>query len=70
MPHEVPRLPYLKEGAYILEEAGNAFPILIDCYSHWIDIRPLATKSFAFVINAMQDIFNIHGFLRTALQTT
>ncbi|KAJ8874768.1 hypothetical protein PR048_025634 [Dryococelus australis] len=30
IPHTIPRLPYLKEGADILEEAGNAYLVLID----------------------------------------
>ncbi|KAJ8896421.1 hypothetical protein PR048_001765 [Dryococelus australis] len=62
IPHTIPRLPYIKVAADILEEAGNAYLVLIDCFSHWLDIRPLNAKSSAIVINAMQDIFNINGF--------
>ncbi|KAJ8897643.1 hypothetical protein PR048_002992 [Dryococelus australis] len=40
IPHEVPRLPYLKVGADILEEAGNAFLVLIEYYSQWLHVRP------------------------------
>lgn len=61
-PHEVPKLPYFKVGVDILEHAGRAYLILVDYYSHWLDIRPLAAKTSPQVINAMQDTFNIHGY--------
>ncbi|KAJ8886671.1 hypothetical protein PR048_012883 [Dryococelus australis] len=53
----IPKIPYLKVSAAILEEAGNAFIVLIDYYSHWL---PLTAQPSASVINAMQDVFKMH----------
>ncbi|KAJ8887670.1 hypothetical protein PR048_013888 [Dryococelus australis] len=60
--HSVLELPYLKVGADILEFLGRAYLVLIDYFSHWIDIWPIASKISKSIIKAKQDIFNSHSF--------
>ncbi|KAJ8886459.1 hypothetical protein PR048_012670 [Dryococelus australis] len=64
IPHEVPRVPYIKVGAD-LECSGCTYLIFIDYYSHWLNLCPLPNKSSKSVISTMQNVFNVHDFPKT-----
>ncbi|XP_050510413.1 uncharacterized protein LOC126887113 [Diabrotica virgifera virgifera] len=62
LPHSVPKLRFNKIGADILEFGAKAYLILIDHFSHWIEICPLQNKTSESVIDAMQNAFTKFGY--------
>lgn len=62
LPHSVPNLRFNKISTDILEFGSKTYLILIDHFSHWIEMCPLTSKTSDAVINAMQDIFSKFGY--------
>lgn len=62
LPHSTPRLRFNKIGSDILEFGGNAFLIVIDYFSHWIEMIPLKDKTSNSVIDSFQSIFTRYGY--------
>jgi hypothetical protein len=59
--HEVPKLPWYTVAADILEFCGSNFLVVVDCMSHFPELRLIKKKSAADVIMALKSIFSIHG---------
>lgn len=62
LPHTVPELRFQKVSCDILEFGQKIYLVLIDYFSHWIELRPLKSKSSSSIINEMQDIFTRFGY--------
>ncbi|KAF2899403.1 hypothetical protein ILUMI_06772 [Ignelater luminosus] len=62
LPHLVPKLRFNKIGADILEYGSKSYMIVIDHFSHWTEIFPLASKTSEAVINLFQDVFTKFGY--------
>lgn len=62
MPHDVPKLRFNKVGADILEFGSKSYLIIVDYFSHWIEMYQLPNKTSDAVINAMQDVFCRFGY--------
>lgn len=61
-PHKVPKDRMEKIGMDILEYGGNAYLVIVDYYSQWIDIYLLPNKSSNAVIEAMRQMFKYTGY--------
>lgn len=61
-PHNIPKGRYLKIGTDILELAGKSYLVIVDYFSHWLEIRPLVNKTSKCVIDAMQEVFTRFGY--------
>lgn len=57
LPHKIPNRRYAKVGTDILDFCGKYFLVVIDYFSHWLEILPLNDKTSKSVINAFQEIF-------------
>lgn len=62
MLHSVPRLRFNKVGSDILEFGGKSYLVVIDHFSHWIEIVLLKDKTSESIINSFQDIFIRFGY--------
>lgn len=62
LPHSVPKLRFNKIGADVLEYGAKAYLVIIDHFSHWIEVCKMTSKSSDEIINAMQDVFTRFGF--------
>lgn len=60
--HKIPNQRYAKVGTDILDFGGNCFLVIIDYFSHWLEILPLNDKSSNCVINAFQETFTRFGY--------
>lgn len=57
LPHKIPNRRFAKVGTDIFEFAGKYFIVIIDYFSHWLEILPLSDKTSKSVINAFQEVF-------------
>lgn len=62
LPHKIPKERYLKVGCDILEFQGKYFLIIVDYFSHWLELLPLSDKSSKSIINALQNTFTRFGY--------
>ncbi|KAK9704561.1 RNase H-like domain found in reverse transcriptase [Popillia japonica] len=62
LPLSVPKLRYNKLGADILEFGSKSYLLLVDHFSHWIDICLLPSKTSESVIDAMQNVYARFGY--------
>lgn len=58
---DIPKLPYERVSADILEFGGTNYLVLTDAYSKWVDIVPIKDKTAQQVIEACRTVFAIHG---------
>ncbi|XP_072400611.1 uncharacterized protein [Diabrotica undecimpunctata] len=62
MPHDIPRLRFNKVGTNILGYGSKAYLVIVDYFSHWLDISVLKDKTYSSVINSFQDTFSRFGY--------
>lgn len=62
LPHQVPKLRFNKLSTDILEFGAKSYLVVIDHFSHWIDISLLRDKTSDAVINAFQNLFTKFGY--------
>lgn len=62
LPHKIPNRRFAKVGTDILDFSGKFFLVIIDYFSHWLEILPLKDKTSKSVINAYQEVFTRFGF--------
>lgn len=62
LPHKIPHRRYAKVGTDILDFHGNYFMVIIDYFSHWLEVLPLYDNTSRSVINAFQEAFTRFGF--------
>lgn len=62
MPHSVPKLRFNKVAVDIVEFAGKNYLVLIDHFSHWLELVSLKDKTSKSVIDCFQDIFTRFGY--------
>jgi hypothetical protein len=62
LPHKVPKNRYHKVATDILEFAGKSYLVIVDFFSHWLEVRPLSNKTSNCVIDAMQEVFTRFGY--------
>ena len=60
--HKIPQLRFQKIACDILEFGHKVFLVLVDYFSHWIELRPLQSKSSLSIIDAMQEVFSRFGY--------
>lgn len=63
LPHQVPKLTFNKLSTDILEFGTKSYLVVIDHFSHWIDVSLLKDKTAETVINAFQNLFTKFGYL-------
>ncbi|XP_030755156.1 uncharacterized protein K02A2.6-like [Sitophilus oryzae] len=61
IPHEIPNRPFKKVASDICDYGGKSYLILMDYYSKWLEIKQMKGKTSYDVINALKEIFSIHG---------
>ncbi|XP_028164361.1 uncharacterized protein K02A2.6-like [Ostrinia furnacalis] len=62
LPHKIPKLRFSKIGADILEFAKKPYLVVVDYFSHWLELIPLPDKSAKSVISGFIEIFSRFGF--------
>lgn len=62
MPHSTPRLRFNKVGTDILDFGNHSYLVVIDYFSHWLELILLKDKTSDSVLNAFQDIFTRFGY--------
>lgn len=62
LPHKVPNRRYAKVGTDILDFCGKFYLVIVDYFSHWLEILPLSDKTSGSVINAFQEVFSRFGY--------
>jgi len=61
IPHEVPELPWYKVAMDIMEFRSHSYLVVVDCYSHFPELRLLKHKTAEDVVSALESIFAVHG---------
>lgn len=61
IPHKIPELPFEKVGIDIMEYAKKSYLVLIDYYSHWIEVSLLKKKTAKEICDKLIQIFITHG---------
>ena len=61
MSHELPSLPWNKVAMDILSYKNNDYLVVVDCYSHFPELRLLRRKTAEDVVLALKSIFAVHG---------
>jgi hypothetical protein len=61
LPHDVPDLPWNKVAMDIMEYKSNSYLVVVDCYSHFPELRLIRKKTADDVILALKSIFSVHG---------
>ena len=56
-----PPHPWKKIATDLFELNGKVCFIVIDYYSRWFEIKELRIETFAVVIQALEELFAIHG---------
>lgn len=65
--HEVPTLPWLRVAMDILEFKSRSYLVVVDCYSHFPELRLVSSKTASEVISALKSMFAVHGVPKTIL---
>lgn len=60
--HSVPKFRFYKVGADILQYAADSYLIVVDYFSHWIEIIKIKDKTSESVTNSFQEIFTRFGY--------
>ncbi|KAE8738527.1 hypothetical protein FOCC_FOCC015990, partial [Frankliniella occidentalis] len=61
IPHSIPELRFQKVSADIMEFRAQPYLVVVDNYSHWLEIKMLKSKSSSSVISVLREIFSTHG---------
>ena len=61
MPCVLPKRPWQKVGADLFEWQGTSFLIVVDYFSHYIEMPKLPSTTSAAVITHLKSIFTRHG---------
>ena len=61
MPHDVPKLPWNTVAMDILSYRDRPYLVVVDCFSHYPELRLLSDKTASQVILALKSIFAVHG---------
>ena len=67
LPHDVPELPWNQVAMDIMEFRQNSYLVVVDCYSHFPELRLLKNKTADDVILALKSIFSVHGIPLTIM---
>lgn len=62
LPHSTPKLRFNKVGEDILEFGNHSYLVVMDYFSHWLELILLKDKTCESVLNAVQDIFTRFGY--------
>jgi len=62
LPHKIPELRFQKVACDIVEFGHKNYLVLVDYFSHWIELRPLKNKSSSSIINELQEICSRFGY--------
>ena len=57
MPHELPSLPWNKVAMDIMEYKSKDYLVIVDCYSHFPELRLLKRKTAEDVVMALKSVF-------------
>ena len=61
LPQSIPMLPWNKVRMDILEFQSHSYIIVVNFYSHFLELRMIKGKTSRDVISALKSIFSIHG---------
>ena len=61
IPHEVPKLPWYKVAMDVLEFRNRSYLVVVDCFSHFPELRLLRNKTADDIVLALESIFSVHG---------
>uniref|UniRef100_A0A1X7UAX6 Integrase catalytic domain-containing protein n=1 Tax=Amphimedon queenslandica TaxID=400682 RepID=A0A1X7UAX6_AMPQE len=61
IPSELPQLPWQKVGMDLFDYKGSTYLLIIDYYSHYIEIAKLSKTTAGEVINHCKSIYARHG---------
>ena len=61
IPHDIPHLPWNKVAMDILDFKSRSYIVVVDCYSHFPELRLMKGKTAQDVIMALKSIFSVHG---------
>jgi hypothetical protein len=61
IPGKLPEYPFQRIGMDYFENAGKLFLVIIDAYSHWFNIYPVASTDFLNLSNILKSHFTEHG---------
>ena len=67
MPSVLPERPWQKVGTDLFEWRKNNFLLVVDYYSHFIEIARLTSTTAASVISHLKSIFSRHGIPETVM---
>ena len=60
-PHPIPYRPWEKLAADLLDFQGNAFLVIKDYYSKWIELIQVSNKTARELINKFKSVFSRYG---------
>lgn len=61
IPMDIPELPWSRVAMDILEFKSHNYLVVVDCYSHFPELRILKNKKADDVIMALKSVFSVHG---------
>ena len=67
VPPLVSELPWSKVAMDILDFRTKTYLVVVDCYSHFPELRQLSHKAGSDVILALKSIFSVHGIPRSIM---
>ena len=68
MPYSFPdEAPWTRVGTDLFELKGQTYVVVVDYTSRWFEIRELRQTSSFHVIEALQDIFGMHGIPKVVI---
>ena len=67
VPPLVSELPWSKVAMDILDFRTKTYLVVVDCYSHFPELRQLSHKAGCDVILALKSIFSVHGIPRSIM---
>lgn len=62
LPHTIPKERFYKVGCDILDFMGKTYLVIVDYFSHWLELLLMKDKTSNSVINSMQDVFIRFGY--------
>ena len=61
VPHDIPDLPWYALAMDIMEFQGMSYLVVVDCMSHYPELRQMKGKTANHVVMALKSIFEVHG---------
>ena len=61
VPHDIPELPWYTLAMDIMEFQGMNYLVVVDCMSHYPELRQMKGKTANHVVMALKSIFAVHG---------